>query len=143
MAMQQMIISRGRHRLIGRVAQVALGFQALAVFAMPLALCCCLAMAAAGAAHEVTPSGQHASDGESAANACPHHDLTGATTGDSPSDAGCQNLDRLVVALAGLIGVTDQPPELTPTLAPLAAVPSLRVNADDAVFPVDSPPPRA
>lgn len=122
---------------------MALAFQGLAVLAVPLALCCCLAMAA-DADHASHQSAGHEPHAESMSEPCPHHDLdpratdeTGATT------AGCQHLDRLIIALAGLIGVAPSPSAPTHALTPSNAVWALVARAEDPVFGVESPPPRA
>ena len=139
-----MFITFCRRRLSGRVVPVALSLWCLPVLAVPLALCCCLAMAAEGPTHGSGHADRPASHSDAGGEACPHHDLAPAAKSDSSTpEAGCQDLDRLVIALAGLIGVAPSSPELTYTLSSLSSVSVLAVDADDPVFPVESPPPRA
>ena len=139
-----MFIIFSRRRLAGPIAPVALTFQCFAALAMPLALCCCLSMAAEGSVHSSGRADHSAPGPDSGGEACPLHDLApGKTSDSSTGEAGCQYVDRLVIALAGLIGVASPPPEFAHTLSLSGPVRSWTQAPDDGVLSVESPPPRA
>lgn len=132
-------------RVVGRVARLALAFQGLAVLALPLALCCCVALA--GQDGEDHGHHSHAVDSETTApthdaDTCPHHSGPAAETPvDTPP--GCEHLDTLVMALSALVGVVEQQTPLQGTLTEtgFVPVPTLRLVAIPSS--VESPPPRA
>ena len=131
------------------IASATLVFQCLAVFALPAALCCCVEMTLATATHDTAHGADHgaASETPGVDEACPHHNLATPAGGERDSgnrdDSGCDRLDQLVLSLAGLIGVSEASPPTVEPLSALGAVPPSTVGAADAVFSVESPPPRA
>jgi hypothetical protein len=138
--------SRSKQRLVRRIAPVALTLQFLAVLALPIALSCCLDMTAEAATSGSTRARHHGpvSDADQTANTCPHHEQVVPPTGDSNrTDTGCRYLDALVMALTGLIGVTELHPGFSQSLTPLAVVSPVTVDLVDTIRPVEFPPPRA
>ena len=113
-----------------------LALQCVSVLALPVAFCCCLAMAAEhvgdGSDLNASPAGTN--------EACPHHGGEGPTpAGDGD---GCGNLDQLVVLLAGLTGVLDTGSMAVPTLVPAEAVTPALIAPTAYTRSVESPPPR-
>ena len=142
-----MLLTRCVRQFGPGIASATLAFQCLAVFALPAALCCCVEMMAA--THHAEHADDHAATSDTPAvdEACPHHDLATPVGGERDSgdsdNPGCDWLDQLVLSLAGLIGVSEASPPTVEPLAALGAVPPSTVGAADAVFSVESPPPRA
>jgi len=129
----------GQGRTVG-VAGVLVGFQILAVMALPVALCCCVDMAIETASPAASTHEGHGTDSDSPP--CPHHAHTPAE-GSDEMEPGCSRLVQLVLVLSGLIGVPHSPYPALTSLSPAGAL-SLSDQILPEFFPlVESPPPRA
>ena len=135
---------RLRHGFIGRVAPVTVLFQFLGVLAVPIALCCCLEMAAGPSGHDVHHSAAAGSEHtDQTEEGCPHHDSSDLARHTEDTDNGCEQLDSLVMALAGLIGVAETHDELMQSLTPIDRVAARTSELVEVLILVESPPPRA
>ena len=127
-----------------RAAPGALLIQGFAVLAVPLAFCCCVSMAADLSSHGNHDVHHHAADPlpSPAGDACPHHGPGAIPETTESDDPTCPHVDRLVMALAGLVGTTDTVESNDDPLAPVGVVRLAHLILDSVPTRIDIPPPR-